>query len=352
MITVLSTIGIITLFVYAGIEVDGEFLFKHKYFFIQNIIMSFLISIIVGITAYKVFSLSLITALIVALALTIPSASYIISSLNNSFGKTKNWIRGKAFVGEIFGLFLLIVLRRITDIGLLIFTLAVIIALILILPIILRILFDKIFSKLVGSEFSFIFVVAVISAFITHLLGIHFLVGAFIAGLVSRNFISNISKDDKYHAVTEVKGKQIMDGFGLFATVFIPFYFFSVGIIIKPDMFSWYTVLISLAICLIISMIRTMTTAIHRMVKIDESFKESVHISNILIPTLVFTFVISEIVYQEYHISYQLYSILMLYGVMTGILSFIVNKLLEIKHKKMIQKKGKIHRHHPRSNTI
>ena len=42
---------------------------------------------------------------------------------------------------------------------------------------------QKIFSKIIGCEFSFIFVVAMISAFVTEYVGVHFLVGAFIAGL-------------------------------------------------------------------------------------------------------------------------------------------------------------------------
>ncbi|MGV8172368.1 MAG: cation:proton antiporter [Candidatus Woesearchaeota archaeon] len=338
-ITVLSTIGIITLFVYAGIEVDSTFLLKHKYFFIQNIIMSFFIVLVVSILIYVLFSTSIIISLLIALALTIPSASYIISSLNSSFYKTKEWIHGKAIIGEIFGLFFLIILLKINHIWILLLTLAVIIALIIIMPIILRILFDKIFSQLIGSEFSFIFVVAVISAYITQLLGIHFLVGAFVAGVVSRRFISNIIKDHKYQAVTEDRGKQIISGFGLFATVFVPFYFFSVGLSIQKDMFSWYTVLIALALCLIISLIRTISITIQRIIKIHEKFKEAVHTSNILIPTLVFTFVISDILYKEYNLSHQIYSILMLYGVMTGILSFTVNALLEHKEKRALRRK-------------
>lgn len=339
MITVLSTIGIITLFVYAGTEVDSNFLLKHKYFFIQNSIMSFAIFILVSIIMHFVFSLSIIVSLISALALTIPSASYIISSLNGSFDKTKSWIQGKAVVGEIFGLFLLIILLKIFSFWLLIFTLTTIIALILILPIILRKLFEKVFSKLAGSEFSIIFVLAVISAYVTHLLGIHFLVGAFVAGIVSRRFISNIAKDNKYRAVTEDKGKQIIEGFGFFASVFVPFYFFSVGLQIKLNMFSWYTVLIALALCLIISLIRTMAVTILRTAKIGEKFSDAVRISNILMPTLVFTFVISEILYQEYDITYQVYAILMIYGVMTGILSFIVNTILANKNKRTQRRK-------------
>ncbi|MBS3162828.1 hypothetical protein J4467_02785 [Candidatus Woesearchaeota archaeon] len=50
---------------------------------------------------------------------------------------------------------------------------------------------------------------------------------------------------------------------------------------------------------------------------------------DILIPTLVFTFIIAEMLFAMNYIDYHLYSILLVYGVLTGIISFVVNWLLD-----------------------
>lgn len=319
MITILGTIGVVTLFVYSGMEVDTGFIVTNKKFFIEHILLHIFIFIIVGISILFYLQTSPQIALLISLALTTPSASFILSSIRNIEKERKQWIQSKALAGEITALFLMVILLCFIDITRLLLSLVTLFLLITLLPIILEFLFKKLFSKLIGCEFSFIFVVTMISAFITEFVGIHFLVGAFIAGFVAKRFISDIVKDESYEHCSEIFGQQIIIGFGYFMLIFAPFYFFSVGLKMKSSMFSSDMLLLAIVICIIIVILRIGIMSIHRIIQIKEKISTAITINALCIPTLVFTFVITDILIKNYQIGETIYNVLMLYGVFTSI---------------------------------
>lgn len=333
MLRILSTLGIVTLFVYSGMEVDFNFIKNKKRFFIENLMLYLLIFFVIGLLVKMLSGFSYQVSYLLSLALITPSASYIISSYSNSDNKIKPWIESKAISGEIFAIILMIVLLRISNLLLLFFVLFIITLLILVLPLILKYLYKKMFSKLIGSEFSFIFVVAIISAFITDFIGVHFLVGAFIAGVVSKRFISNIANDDEYVHITGHKAKQIMVGFGFFSLVFAPFYFFAVGLNITKDLFTLENIFISLLFCLLISLLRIGFMSFHRISRIKEKFGRAARISSMILPTLVFTFVIADILNSQFGIGQNVYGLLLLYGLLTAILSLVLTGYFNKKSK-------------------
>ncbi|KYK24531.1 hypothetical protein AYK25_06145 [Thermoplasmatales archaeon SM1-50] len=213
----------------------------------------------------------------------------------------------------------MVILLSLSDIAKLLLSLVTLILLITLLPVILEFLFKKLFSKFIGCEFSFIFVVAMISAFITEFVGIHFLVGAFIAGFIAKRFIIDIVRDESYEHCSEIFGQQLVIGFGYFTLIFAPFYFFSVGLNMKSSMFSSDTLLLAVLICLIIVLLRISIISIHRIVRIKEKISKAITINALCIPTLVFTFVITDILVKQYQITESIYNVLMLYGVFTSI---------------------------------
>ncbi|MBE3094334.1 MAG: cation:proton antiporter [Actinobacteria bacterium] len=192
--------------------------------------------------------------------------------------------------------------------------------LITLLPYVLKFLYKKIFSKLIGTEFSFIFVVAMISAFITEFVGIHFLVGAFTAGFVAKRFISDNVNDENYEHFSEHFGQQLMIGFWFFALIFTPFYFYSVGLNIKSSMFAFDTLIFAVLLCIVIVLFRIGIMSFHRIIRMKEKISTAIDINSMLIPALVFTFVITEILLKQFHINDVIYSVLMLYGVFTTII--------------------------------
>ncbi len=331
MLSILGTLGIIILFVYSGMEVDTSFIFKNKKFFIENILLSIFIFLIVGFAINMFLHLNFQIAFLISLALTTPSASFIISSLSKENEKLNRWITGKAIIGELSALLLMIILLKISNTTSLIIALTIVLTLIIILPIILKFLYQKIFSKLIGMEFSFIFVVAIISAFATEFVGVHFLVGAFIAGMVSRRFLTTISEDKKSKLAFDINNnvtEKITESFGFFTIVFAPFYFFTIGLKLNMDVFTLNNILIAGTLCFSIVILRVLLMLLHRMARMDENLFNSLRISATVIPTLVFSFVIAEILLNQFNISQNTYYILMLYGVFSAGLSLLIRAVL------------------------
>lgn len=336
MITILGTIGVVTLFVFSGMEVDTNFIGMNKKFFTEHIMLHILIFVAVGISIFYYLQTSPQIALLVSLALTTPSASFILSSIRTLEKERKQWIESKALAGEITALILMVILLSLSDITRLLLSLVTLVLLITLLPIILEFLFKKLFSKLIGCEFSFIFVVTMISAFITEFVGIHFLVGAFIAGFVAKRFINDIVKDESYEHCSEVFGQQIIIGFGYFVLIFAPFYFFSVGLRMKSSMFSFDTLFLAVIICIIIVIVRIGIMSVHRIVRMKEKISTALSINALCIPTLVFTFVITDILLKQFLIGDMIYNVLMLYGVFTSVVGTAV-LLFTIRKKRLLQ---------------
>jgi len=320
MITILSTIGIVSLFVFSGMDVNTNFIAKNKKFFIEHIILHILIFIAVGFAIQLYLHFSFQIAFLISLALTTPSASFILSSIKTVEKERKQWIESKAIAGEVAGLTLMIILLGLSDIKMLFLSLITLVLLITLLPYVLKFLYKKVFSKLIGTEFSFIFVVAMISAFITEFVGIHFLIGAFTAGFVAKRFISDIVKDEAYEHISEHVGQQLIIGFGFFALIFAPFYFFSVGLKINSSMFAFNTLILAVLLCIVIVLIRVSIMSFHRVIRIKEKISTAIDINAMCIPTLVFTFVITDILLKQFQINDVIYSVLMLYGVFTTII--------------------------------
>src|ERR1700744_2952597 len=72
-----------------------------------------------------------------------------------------------------------------------------------------------------GSEFSLLLMVGLICAIITETLGVYYLVGAFVAGLVARSLSKRL---------TNLASAGNLEAIRLFASFFIPFYFFHSGL--------------------------------------------------------------------------------------------------------------------------
>ncbi|MFH1174374.1 MAG: cation:proton antiporter [archaeon] len=323
MIQVLATLGIITLFVVSGMEVDTKFIRKNGLFFIESLFMHFILFFLVGLGVHALFGLQYQLSFLVSIALTTPSASYILSWVKHSKKHVK-WIEAKALSAEVLGLALMVILVRLDRPLHLLLVLSVLALIIFLLPVALRFLYRKFFSKLVGTEFSFIFVVAIISAYLTEFIGIHFLVGAFIAGVVARRFVQNIVKDKEYASISHIEGKNIISSFGFFALTFVPFYFYSVGLHMALADMTLIAFAIAAGLCIVLLLLRSGLMFLHRRFRLKESPLASARISVVVMPTLVFTFVLAELLYSQFGISSQLFTVLMVYGVFTAIFSLVL----------------------------
>src|SRR5690606_5481793 len=162
-----------------------------------------------------------------------------------------------------------------------------------------------------GSEFSLLVMVGLVAAYITYRLGVYYLVGAFIAGFIARMLrirIPKLASDTNIHALR------------LFATFFVPFYFFHAGTGISRDALSWEAGLLGLGITLAVLPLRIGMGWLQRRWMFGEARAASMNVAIALAPTLVFTLVLAEILHERFHISGTLFGALILYTTLNTLL--------------------------------
>jgi Kef-type K+ transport system membrane component KefB len=136
------------------------------------------------------------------------------------------------------------------------------------------------------SEFAFLLMVAVFAALVTRRLGVYYLVGAFIVGIAAQRFrqrLPAMASDQMLHAVE------------VFASVFVPFYFFATGLGLRAANFSPAALWLGTAFILIAVPVRILLVAVHRRLALGESLAHGSRIGLAMVPTLVFGLVIADI---------------------------------------------------------
>ncbi|NLI15460.1 MAG: hypothetical protein GX409_04155, partial [candidate division Zixibacteria bacterium] len=111
-------------------------------------------------------------------------------------------------------------------------------------------------------------------------------VGAFIVGITAQRFRQNLSS---------LTSEKMVNAIEVFASFFIPFYFFRAGLHVNILEIDLKTISMSLIIILAIIPIRILLTALHLKIARKETFKTASKIGIAISPTLVFSLVIAEI---------------------------------------------------------
>ena len=170
-----------------------------------------------------------------------------------------------------------------------------------------------------GSEFSLLLMVGLICAVITESLGVYYLVGAFVAGLVARS----LSK-----RMTTLASEQNLEAISLFASFFVPFYFFHNGLGVPERGAGRQLSVVRIYAC------GVHHTRAHRSGLVAIALHEAsgssrqLRVSIALTPTLIFTLVIAEILRENFAVSPPLYGGLLVYASITSILpSFVLPAL-------------------------
>jgi Kef-type K+ transport system membrane component KefB len=221
-LSLLSVLGISSLFLFAGLEVDIFELKKHawalfKHLFIRCVVLA--ASTWIGI---EYFHFTWQVAGLIALAIFTPSTGFILESLAN-IDITENeefWVKTKAIVGELLALLLLFVVLKSDSYQALLNASGVLLLIAFGLPLLLIVLGRLIIPYAPGSEFSLLVMVGLVAAYLTKQIGVYYLVGAFLTGLAARLLhvkMPTLASDKNLHAIE------------LFASFFVPFYFFYSG---------------------------------------------------------------------------------------------------------------------------
>lgn len=292
-VELLSTFGIVSLFLFAGLEVEVPQLRKAALPLIVHLAFRLLSLAIVGYLVWRFTGLGPRAAALVALALLTPSTGFILDSLH-AFGlndQEEFWVRSKAISSEIVALGVLFVVLQ-SETAIRLGVSAVILALVIaLLPVAFNWFAKRIRPYAPKSEFAFLIMVAVGCAIITRELGVYYLVGAFVVGMAAQRFRRHLPA---------MASEQMLHAVEAFASLFVPFYFFHAGLTLRPEDFGWEGLVAGGLFIAVGIPLRVFLVSLQRRTIHDQSWRNSLRISVPLLPTLVFTLVLVGILRERF----------------------------------------------------
>ncbi len=312
-IKLLATLGIVSMFLFAGLEVDVRELRQGKKILLQHISAQIALLVLGAVAIYFIFGLELRAALLFALALFTPSTGFILDSLH-SFGLSVDerfWVKSKAIASELVALAVLFLTIQSADLGNLAISALVLVAMVVVLPPLFRVFTRAIVPFAPNTEFSFLIIVALLCAFITRELGVYYLVGAFIVGVTAVRLRNDLP---------QLSSEKLLAGVELFASFFIPFYFLKAGLHLSAEYFTWQSIAIAAALLIVVLPLRIARVAVHRNLALGEPYKIGARIGTAVIPTLVFTIVIAEILQERFALSPTLFGALIVFTLLNTLL--------------------------------
>jgi Kef-type K+ transport system membrane component KefB len=305
-VNLLSTLGIVSLFLFAGLDVEFHELRKNARILTQHLVIR--IALLAGVTwaAVLILRLPLQPSILVGLALTTPSTGFILDSLN-SLGVSDSeraWIKSKAIATELVALAVLFVALQPPRPTSILASTGVMLALIAFLPFLFRVFARVVLPYAPKSEFAFLLMVAVFAALVTRQLGAYYLVGAFIVGVTAQRFRAQMPT---------IASAQMLGAVELFASFFVPFYFFHAGLGLRAGDFSPEALMLGAAFFTVMVPLRIYLVAVHRRHSLGESLRSGARIGLSIVPTLVFTLVIAEILRDRFGVPQAIFGGLIIY---------------------------------------
>jgi len=319
-VALLATFGIVALFLFAGLDADLEELRPDVPVLLQHLGLWTLLLLAVAWGTTAALGLSVRSATLVALALITPSTGFILDSLD-SFGLTpaeQRWIKSKAITSELLALAVMFIVLQSTSAQQLALSTAALLALLAVLPPLFRWFAARVAPFAPRSEFAFMLMVAMVCASVTRALGVYYLVGAFIVGLAARQFRTRLPA-----ASTE----RMLGGVEAFAAVFVPFYFFKAGLGVSAAELDWRALVAGAVLLVGAVAVRLGKTALHRWLALGEPPARSLRIGLALLPTLVFTLVLVDLLRARPEVPETLIGALVVYTVLVTLLPGVVLRI-------------------------
>ena len=313
-IKLLSIFGISSLFLFAGLEVDLKELKIARGGLFQHTLIALLA--LVGCTYLfnHFFWFNLRISSLISLALLTPSAGFILNSISvlDMDSNEKFWIKSKAISAELLALTTFFFALQSTSWVRLGASSAALLSMILLVPLLFRAFAVQILPFAPKSEFAFLMMVAVMCAYTTKELGVYYLIGAFIVGLAAQRMRERLPA---------VSSEKMLDAVELFSSFFIPFYFFYAGMEVPRESISWMGFLYGIVFSIVFLPFRAFIVAAHRRLSLSKDEQSNFRVSLWLLPTLVFTLVISSILREQFAIDNRITFGLIVYAVVNTALA-------------------------------
>ncbi|MDE2455037.1 MAG: cation:proton antiporter, partial [Burkholderiales bacterium] len=304
---------IASLFVFAGLEVEPADFRRGGWPLIGHVVLR--LASLAGVTwfAMRYADLGWQAGALLALALLTPSTGFILENLPSlDLDESERfWVRLKAISSELLALGLLFVVLQSGSGWQLLGSSAALAAMMLGLPILFIGLGRWVIPHARGSEFSLLVMVGVVASTLSYKLGVYYLVGAFLTGVVARSLrrrMPSLASDENLHAIR------------MFASFFVPFYFFHAGMGVPGGALTLKALAAGLALSLVFLPARIAMVWAQRRFIAGESARASLNVAVALLPTLIFTLVLATILRERFQIPDWLYGALLVYAVSSTLL--------------------------------
>jgi Kef-type K+ transport system membrane component KefB len=314
-----STLGIVSLFLFAGLEIDGPELRRNARPLLLHAAIWTALAIVTALAVSAIFDLSTRAAALLSLALVTPSTGFILSSLS-SFGLTddeRKTVRTYAIGSELIALTALFFVLQSTSARQLALALAAMAGVVILIPLAFRAFAVLVAPYAPRSEFAFLLMVGVACAYATRLLGVYYLVGAFLVGVAAQRYRG---------AHPAMSSEKMIDALESFGSVFIPFYFFHAGSEIVHENISWRAFALGMLLVAAFVPLRVAVISLHRRLALAERFATSRRVGSAMVPTLVFTLVILGILTEQFALPSVMAGALVFYTIVNTTLPAFVLK--------------------------
>lgn len=308
-----ATLGISALFLFAGLEVSGPELRREARVLGEHLVVR------LAAFAASTWAIARLTGLewrvsaLIALALLTPSTGFILDSLPGfKLSPTEAfWVRSKAIGTELMALLVLFVVLKSGSLGALGLSALALLSLVLALPLAFRAFARFILPHAPKTEFAFLLMIAVICALATRMLGVYYLVGAFLAGVAAQRFRRELPA---------MSSEEMLNAVEAFASISVPFYFFHAGAGVRREDLSMEALALGLLLLSLGVPLRLATVMTHRRFRLLEGSQQALRVTVPLLPTLVFTLIIAGILREQFAIDSTLFGGLVVYALGTTLL--------------------------------
>jgi Kef-type K+ transport system membrane component KefB len=302
-VPLLSTLGIVALFLLAGLEVNLAELRRGLFITSCYLLVQVLLLSLSTWLSLQLFDLGWRAAFLLSLAIFTPSTGFILDSLS-AFGLSPTqqyWVKTKAITSELVALLALLLVVQSTRAQDLALASVALIGMVVLLPIVFQVFVKRVLPFAPKSEFTFLLMLALACAFITRRLGVYYLVGAFLVGVTAVRLRQRIP---------ELASERLLIGIELFASFFIPFYFFKAGLHLRAESLSAKAVMLGLAFAALTVPVRVALVVGLRALTLHEPRREGAKVAWSLVPTLVFTLVLADILRERFDLPDYLFGAL------------------------------------------
>jgi Kef-type K+ transport system membrane component KefB len=257
------------------------------------------------------------------LGLFTPSTGFILDTLPQSglTSSEQTEVSINAIAGEISALLALLFFSHADSVQSLAISTGALLLLIVLTPLFFLALGKYVVPYAPGSEFSLLLMVGIICAVISSAAGVHVLIGAFVAGLVAdllKTRMTTLTSRENLHAVR------------LFASFFVPFYFFHEGLEVPIDSLVLKALVYGLVLSIVVLPIRIAKNWLECRYFSRRTRAGGLRVATALTPTLIFTLVIAGILHESFHINDALYGGLLVYTTISTVLpSFVLPALAQ-----------------------